>query len=95
MSVLIISKTLDSEGGVANFIRLLTNRLDIKYSPEQFPIGVRKKGPSRNRDRVGLLLCFIKLYFKVIQLKPDIVHLNPSLNMNSIIRDMIFLIIVK
>lgn len=95
MRVLIISKTLDSEGGVANFVRILIKYLDSVYHPIHFPIGTRKRGYSRYRDGMLIIYKYIKLYIEINKLRPDVVHLNPSLNFKSLIRDWIFFMIIK
>ena len=39
--------------------------------------------------------CNINFVKKIIRIKPDIVHLNPSLDKKSIIRDSVFIIIAR
>lgn len=95
MKILILSKTLDSEGGVANFVRMLLNCLDPTFDVIHFTIGSKRTGASRLKARTSFLVYCWKLFRQISIFKPDIVHINPSLNLNSLIRDSIFLLIAR
>ncbi len=95
IKILVFSRDTEWFGGVVNFIELLRKNLsaDIQYT--QFKIG-RRKGVIGKLFRVLVpLLDSISLIKILRKQKFDAYHLNPSLNLPSLIRDGIFLIILR
>lgn len=93
MKVLLACPDLEKPGGVANYFRVLRRHLtsDVVY----FIVGARQN--ELGLLSRGLRFCKDNLKF-AMQLKSnryDIVHLNPSLGPNALIRDGLLLLIAK
>lgn len=91
-------------GGVSNYLKLLTDNLD----KNEFQIIDLSKGKNARIEKItkssyltNIISYFLNLYIIIIfkhflkKYKPHIVHLNPSLNWASIIREFIILKITK
>lgn len=90
LRIMINTPDIDKPGGVANYYKFLKG----KFSDEVFYNYIG--GSSKKKlSAAFLLLDYVKFALKIIKIKPDIVHLNPSLDKKSIIRDSIFLRIAK
>lgn len=92
MKILIISPSFKEKGGVLEY-----NKLLLKYGQSQFILFELK--PSSNGTFITKSIRFyfnlIRFIFKLITSRIDIVHVNPSLGINSFYRDGIFIIISK
>lgn len=96
IKILIITPDLKQPGGVSNFIKLLSKGLDennfeIKY----FFVG---KTGVYIKDLFYPFLILVSIFRlrKILKIfQPDLVHMNPSLDHIAIIRDFIFLRIIK
>ncbi|MGB7934565.1 MAG: glycosyltransferase family 4 protein, partial [Gammaproteobacteria bacterium] len=93
--VLILSRDTAWFGGVVNFITSLNKNLSSDFEVVQFQIG-RRKG------RLGLLLRPLvplldafRLAFLVNRKCFDAYHLNPSLNYSSLLRDGLFMLLLR
>jgi glycosyltransferase involved in cell wall biosynthesis len=90
IKILVNTPDINKIGGVANFYKGLNGKftLDVKYNY----IG----GSSQSRFSS---ICFLRDYlifiFKLIKIRPDIVHINPSLDKKAVIRDSLFLIVSR
>lgn len=95
MRVLILSKDRNSSGGVVNFMNILVEALRNKIIIDRLYIGKRTK---RNNIIVNLFSPFydcLKLLYYAKKYNYDVIHLNPSLTINSILRDGFFLYILR
>jgi hypothetical protein len=74
-------------GGVISYYTALEPywKLNVFY----FTIGSRNGIPTILR----MPLDYLKFFFKIILLKPDVILLNPSLGLKAVLRDSLFLII--
>jgi len=95
--VLITVPRLDLPGGVANYYRTLRPHLDAGKT--YFEIGARR-GDAGGRAGWGagirrLLADYWHFHRELSRRAVDIVHINPSLDMRSILRDGLFLLIAK
>ena len=91
IKTLIIVPAQDRFGGVYNFYENLKPHLkeDVTY----FYVGEPK---FRFNNKFVITLTYFSFFFKtLIKLKPKVVVLNPSLNLNAILRDTIYLLISK
>jgi glycosyltransferase involved in cell wall biosynthesis len=93
MKVLVNTTDSSNLGGVANYYRILRPFLNTNI--EYFTVGKR-------HNKKGKLINFIRIYKDyygfIKKLKSndyDIVHLNPSLLLKSVVRDALFLLISK
>jgi len=94
--LLILSKALELPGGVSNYIKILNKHLD----KEKFEIKHLFVGGTGLiwKDLFYPLLIIIQLINlkKVLKgFQPELVHINPSLTNVAIIRDFLFLKIIK
>ena len=91
LNVLLLSPSFSSKGGVSNYSRLLIEQMD-EINLHHFPQISHKK---------NLLFPFlflndlIRFNRKILNFKPHIIHVNPSLGWNSILRDFFFILIAK
>lgn len=90
MKVLINTTSLDGKGGVSNHFNGLKGKFenDITFNI----IGGRSK---KGLFVLGLLFDYFKFLKMLLDLKPDLIHLNPSLNVKAVIRDAIFILLSK
>ena len=91
MKILINTPPITGNGGVANHFLGLKNKFtkDVHYND----IG----SEHRKINIIVLILFFdyLKFIFKLITIKPKVVHLNPSLSSKAVFREVIYLIIAK
>lgn len=91
--ILILSKARYGKGGVAAFNRSLLNNAD-KIQFTGFDIGSRGAGRSGGfSGLIWLIVDAIKLSLTLRRETYDAVLLNPSFNIKSLLRDMIFFVI--
>ncbi len=102
MKVLIFSKQSQWQGGVVNFVETLKKNLSPEISHQQFLMGNRKPGAGlygRLMNAVGKVFWpiydAVRLLFVVIFKHYDVYHINPSLNAQSLLRDGLFLVIIR
>jgi len=96
MKVLITSGHLDRKGGIVNYVDQLIRNLkqnDIEVC--HFVHGLKPKYHKNWLVPLAWVYQFGKFSIELDSENPDIVHINPSLNRGSIIRDFIFLKISK
>jgi len=94
--ILILSRDFNHKGGVVNYVKLLIQNLSKEnFETEHFVQG-RSSIPLKN-----IFLPFIILYqlitFKKTLRKsmPDLVHINPSLYLRSLLRDSLYIEIIN
>jgi glycosyltransferase involved in cell wall biosynthesis len=90
LKVLINTPDISKIGGVANFYLSLNGKFEneVKYNY----IG----GSSKKSNFIlSLITDYIRYIVVLIKFRPDIVHLNPSLDKKSVLRDAVYVIITK
>jgi len=96
MKILITSWDLNRASGIVNYVNLLIKNLKKKdIHVEHFAHGLKSKNNKTFLTPFAWIYQFIKFFRILTSINPDLVHLNPSLNKGSIIRDFIFLQIAK
>lgn len=95
LKVLVISPRPYGGGGVAHFVDVLTRHLGSGIEVESFLVG-------RRDDRLGSLFRPIlpvydalRLAVRLVRRRHDVYHLNPSLLPLSVLRDGLFLIVLR
>lgn len=82
-------------GGVVSFLESLRHHLSSTWQSEQYQVGLR----FGNRFRfLALLVPFrdaFGLFRAVTRARPDVVHINPSLNLPSLLRDGLFMLVLR
>jgi glycosyltransferase involved in cell wall biosynthesis len=82
-------------GGVAIFIETMRRSLDSSIQTVQFLVGRRATETGRFRALLNPLADALRLAVHLIRAKPDVLHINPSLNVNSLLRDGLFLLVMR
>jgi glycosyltransferase involved in cell wall biosynthesis len=90
--ILILSRDFDHKGGVVGYVKLLLRNL----SQENFHVRHFIQGRSSDtRKNVFLPLVILKQFYNFKRVlkkyRPDLVHINPSFRVVSLIRDSIYL----
>lgn len=93
--VLIFSRDPEWFGGVVNFTALLMKRMDRRVEFEHFQIGRRRDNRSALRRLVQPVLDAVELVKRLRRNSYDVIHLNPSINRASVLRDSLFLFVLK
>jgi glycosyltransferase involved in cell wall biosynthesis len=82
-------------GGVAIFIEALRRSLDSSIRTEPFLVGRRATEKGRFRSMFNPIADAVRLAVHLMRARPDVVHINPSLNVNSLLRDGLFLLVMR
>lgn len=92
--VLVLSRDPEWDGGVVSFVEVLKKNFSPQVLMESFFIGKRRKSTSVFRSLVPLYDA-IRLYKRVHSISYDVIHLNPSLNTASLLRDGLFVLVLR
>ncbi len=95
MNILIFSKDKFWHGGVVNFIETLKDNFSSDIAASQFLIGLRRGNLGLILRPITPVVDGLRLTSHLLFNKYDCYHLNPSLNGPSLIRDGLFLFILK
>lgn len=95
LRILILSPHPARLGGVQGFIELLKRRLSAEMMAESFIVARRPNETSAIRTLLRLAWDSIRLMTRLLRDQYDVVHLNPSLDSKSVLRDAVFLAILK
>lgn len=93
--VLILSKKLDEPGGVVHVVRSLMESASADVEYLHLSIGSRSGGMLNPWNWVFPVLDVFRLALRVSNWKPAYVHINPSLNLASILRDGLLLVSLR
>lgn len=91
LRVLILSKDLSAEGGVANSVRIQMENFSKNIQAEHFSIGNSDGITSKLHGSYLAILGSFRLFRKLSQVRYDCIQINPSLNARSLLRDGLFL----
>ncbi len=83
MKILITGPSLSDQGGVASYYNAVLPLLQAELSADYFELG----GTTARNGLMHFISDQIEFYCTIKKNKPDIVHINPSLNLKSFIRD--------
>jgi len=93
--ILLMFPSWENKGGVTNFCKLLIKNLNSNFNIDHLEIGNR----AANKSLIKRLYFFykntLKLRKKLIQNRYNVIHLNPSLEIFSLIRDSFYLSIIN
>ncbi len=90
LKILINTPDINKIGGVANFFQSLEGKFinEVRYNY----IG----GSSKKSNFIlSLLSDYIRFFAILLKFRPDIVHINPSLDKKSVLRDAVYVLISK
>jgi glycosyltransferase involved in cell wall biosynthesis len=93
-SILIVTGDLRRQGGVANFVAMLNRTFSGAVDVTCFRIGPRESGSLRFPRVLYPLIDSIRLAFALFRERHALVHLNPSLNLKSLLRDGLFMLVI-
>lgn len=94
MNVLLIACSQDVPGGVAAFVRMLMRHASPEINYDYFVIGDRQGNRSRLLKILRPVLDGFRLIALLRRKSYEAAHINPSLNMKSVLRDGLFIIIL-
>jgi len=96
IKVLLLGPSFVFKGGVTNYLeRLIQNLKKEQIQVKYFAHGISPKAWKNIFLPFIIILQFVKIKKILEEFKPDIVHINPSLSIGAIIRDFLFLTIIK
>ena len=95
IKLLMLAKDRSALGGVVNFVNMLERNLSKGIDVEEFRIGQRKNRTGRLFRWLVPFVDMVRLAFRVILNRYDVVHINPSLNGRSLFRDALFMLVMK
>lgn len=82
-------------GGVVSFVELLRANFNGAWQTEQYQIGLRFDSQSRFSTLLPPLRDALGLFRALGRSRPDVVHVNPSLNLASVLRDGLFMLVLR
>ncbi|MHB1084267.1 MAG: glycosyltransferase family 4 protein [Thiobacillus sp.] len=82
-------------GGVVSFVELLRANFNGGWQTEQYQIGLRFDSQSRFSNLLLPLRDALGLFHALGRSRPDVVHVNPSLNLASVLRDGLFMLVLR
>ena len=92
MKVLIIHPEFKDPGGVANFYLSLRDK--FRKGIDHFAVG--KRVDENNVSKIfRIIFDYLRFIKELRNRKPDVVHVNPSLNFKAIVRDGVFIFVSK
>ena len=93
--VLIFARDAGWFGGVVNFIATLSKNLDNGFASVLFKIGRRKGIFGIVLRPVFPLIDAVRLVYLVLRERFDVYHINPSLTHSSLLRDGLFMLVLR
>lgn len=91
--ILILSRDLNHRGGVVDTVKLIIRRVGNSENLEHFSFG-RRKSQNKINGYIQPLFDVFLLFLLLRRKKYDVIHVNPSLNPRSFIRESIVLILL-
>lgn len=95
LRILILSPHPALYGGVVNFVELMKLRLSADTMAESFIVARRPGERGAIKTLFRLAWDPTRLMFRLLRYHYDVIHLNPSLNTKSVLRDAVFLAVLK
>lgn len=95
INVLIFGRIDERGVGVVNFVETLKRSLSNDIHVEHFRIGLRTTIGARWLRPVFLVYDIIRLVILLSNSRFDVLQINASLNLKSLIRDALFLIVIS
>ena len=93
--ILIMFPSLEDKGGVVSFCRLLMENLASPFHVEHLMIGNRPGNQNLMKRLSFIFHDSLSLKRMLVREKNDIIHLNPSLKILSLLRDSFYLSVIK
>lgn len=95
MKAMILYPDPRGAGGVVNFIETLRKHFGPACKSEQYQIGRRLEKGSRLATLLVPLRDAFGLSGAIRRVQPDVIHVNPSLNLASVLRDGLFMLTLR
>lgn len=95
MRILILSRDSDSSGGVVNYTNMLVAALRNEMIIDRLYIGKRINSNNLILSLLFPLYDCLRLFYYTNKSNYDLIHLNPSFTIKSIIRDGFFLYLLR
>lgn len=84
---LVIARDSSHQGGIVSFIELLVANFSQDIQAYRFVIGRSPDKQSRGGSIITTIYDSVRLIREVRKHRPDVIHINPSLNFNAMLRD--------
>lgn len=95
LNILILFPSLMDKGGVTSFCKMLMDNLSSNYKAEHLIIGNRPGNRSFLKQLQYFLKDLINIKKKIRQISYDVIHLNPSLKILSLLRDSFYMTLIR
>lgn len=94
--VLLLGPERDAVSGVSTHLnQLFGSQLSAQYELQQFVVGSEGRQETRSGKLLRLLVSPFALAFRILRMRPDIVHINVSLDHKSFPRDAMYLAVAR
>ena len=95
LKVLILSRDLKMTGGVANLVRIISEKFSNNVQTHHFFIGRAANPGHLLGSFFKPVVDAIKLFRQIRNNHYDLIHINPSLDIKSVLRDGLFMLIIN
>ncbi len=95
MKAMILYRDPQWVGGVVSFVEALRGHFSDTWFSEQYQVGLRFGSKSRFASLFVPLRDAFGLLGAINRSRPDVVHVNPSLNLASVLRDGLFMLVLR
>ncbi len=95
LKVLILSKDLNAPGGVVHFVSFLMDHFSNHIDSVHLPVGRATEGGGTLQNLFFPFANTISLMRTLVRDRYDCVHVNPSLNIPSLLRDGLFMGVLR
>ncbi len=95
LKVLILSPDKNVPGGVTNFVQVISEKFSTKVDAHHLFIGKSSESNWKLGGFFKPLIDSIRLFKKIKNNHYDVIHVNPSLNLKSILRDGLFMLVIN
>lgn len=95
IKLLLLSRELESFGGVVNLVIIWKKRFSKNIEVNNFTIGGRRNKKGAFAKYIQTVSDALRLVGQLKKNDYDILHINPSLNLNSLLRDCMFLLVAR
>lgn len=93
--MLFFSRSFRCKGGVVNYSRILLEEISPNFQVDHQITGNRPENNNIFKKFLFPVYDTVRLIYKLFRYSYDIIHLNPSLLKNSIIRDSFYLLVLN
>jgi glycosyltransferase involved in cell wall biosynthesis len=94
--VLLLGPVRSAPSGVATHVnRLIESKLAAEFALSQFQVGSEGRGENRVNAVIRLMISPVSFAARLVRIRPQIVHINTSLDTKGYWRDVVYFLIAK